>query len=139
MTKAEKSAICRILFDLIQADSILDSKEIEHFLHLREKYNIAQEDEITASQITFADAITIISNSDYELKKMILQDCSDMTTSDGFCARSEALVMFAINSKLNTDDVDVDVISIKKQSSILNPLLFYTSNRDVNSLSMKLF
>ena len=69
MTKAEKSAICRILFDLIQADSIIDSKEIEHFLHLREKYNIAQEDEITASQITFADAITIISNSDYELKK----------------------------------------------------------------------
>ena len=114
MTKAEKSAICRILFDLIQADSIIDSKEIEHFLHLREKYNIAQEDEITASQITFADAITIISNSDYELKKIILQDCSDMTTSDGFCARSEALVMFAINSKLNTDDVDVDVISIKK-------------------------
>ena len=41
MTKAEKSAICRILFDLIQADSIIDSNEI------------------TASQITFADAIIL--------------------------------------------------------------------------------
>lgn len=114
MKKNEKAAICRILFDLIQADAIIDSGEMEQYSILQEKYNISNDDEVAATQITFADAVTTIACSDNDLKNMVLQDCSDMTTSDGFCARSEALLMIALNSKLNADDTDIEIISIPK-------------------------
>ena len=68
MTKNEKSAICRVLFDLIQADSIIDSGEMEKYSVLLEKYAINQEDEIAASQITFADAVNTISLMDDVIK-----------------------------------------------------------------------
>lgn len=114
MTKAEKSAIGRILFDLIQADSIIDSGEMEHYSLLREKYSISKEDEITASQITFADAVNTLSLSDSTTKESLSLDFSNMTISDGFCARSEALLMIALNSKLKAEDSDVQLISIPK-------------------------
>ena len=53
MTKSEKCAICRILFDLIQADSIIDSGEMEHYSVLREKYSINREDEVAAAKLLF--------------------------------------------------------------------------------------
>jgi len=114
MIKVERSAISRILSDLIKADSIIDSGEMEHYAVLREKYGISREDEITASQITFADAVNTLSMSDEELRTSVLQDFSNMTTSDGFCARSEALLMIALNSKLKDNDTDIQLISIPK-------------------------
>ena len=114
MTKNEKSAICRVLFDLIQADSIIDSGEMEKYSVLLEKYAINQEDEIAASQITFADAVNTISLMDDVIKDSLLHDFSQMTVSDGFCVRSEALLMVALKSKLQSDDVDIQLISIPK-------------------------
>lgn len=114
MTKTEKSAICRVLFDLIQADQIIDSGEMDHYSILREKYNISREDEITATQTTFAEAVNTLAVSDQELKDALLHDFSQMTTSDGFCARSEALLMIALNNKFQAEDSDVQIISIPK-------------------------
>ena len=114
MTKAEKSAICRILFDLIQADSIIDSGEMKHYSVLRDKYNVNREDEIAATQITFAEAVNTLAASDTDVKDTLLQDFSKMTISDGFCARSEALLMIALNSKFNADDTDIQIISVPK-------------------------
>ena len=114
MTKSEKSAICRILFDLIQADQVIDSGEMEHYSFLRDKYSISREEEIDASQITLSDAVNSLSMCDYELRESLLQDFSKMTMSDGFCARSEALLMIALSNKLLTEDTDVDLISVPK-------------------------
>jgi hypothetical protein len=114
MTKSEKSAICRILFDLIQADQVIDSGEMEHYSFLRDKYSISREEEITASQITLSEAMNSLSMCAYELKESLLQDFSKMTVSDGFCARSEALLMIALSNKLLSEDTDVELISIPK-------------------------
>ena len=57
MKKDEKIAIVRILSDLIKADSIIDSGEIDQYMLLRDKYSINDNIEISATQITFADAI----------------------------------------------------------------------------------
>lgn len=114
MTKSEKCAICRILFDLIQADSIIDSGEMEHYSVLREKYSINREDEVAAAQITFAEAVNTLAVSDSSLKENLLQDFSNMTVSDGFCARSEALLMIALNTKFKAEDADIQLISIPK-------------------------
>lgn len=136
MTKSEKSAISRILFDLIQADQIIDSGEMVHYSILREKYNIAQEDEITASQITFAEAVNTLSMSDDEVKMALLQDFSNMTVSDGFCARSEALLMIALQSKLKAQDSDVEVISIPKPVfNIESASILYIESRHESAIN----
>lgn len=114
MTKLEKSAICRILFDLIQADLIIDSGEMEHYSVLRDKYGISKDDEIAASQITLSEAVNTLSLSDIPFIESLLQDFSNMTLSDGFCARSEALLLLAIKRKLKAEDSDVQIISIPK-------------------------
>lgn len=42
MKRDEKVAIVRILSDLIKADSIIDSGEMEKYSELKNKYNMAQ-------------------------------------------------------------------------------------------------
>ena len=57
MTRSEKSAMCRILFDLIQADLIIDSGEMEHYSILQDRYGINKDDEIAAYGINDKDFI----------------------------------------------------------------------------------
>jgi hypothetical protein len=136
MIKSEKSAICRILFDLIQADLIIDSGEMEHYSTLRDKYSINSDDEITASQITFAEAVNSLSFSDSATKESLLQDFSNMTLSDGFCARSEALLMLALKSKLNAEDSDIQLISIPKPVfNVESASILYIESRYEKSLN----
>ena len=113
MRREEKISIVRILSDLIKADSIINYGEVEHYMLLREKYSICNDDEIAATKITFADAINILAESDDKLKSAVLSDCLDMAVSDGFCARSESLLLIALKNKLLSDD-GVEVISIPK-------------------------
>ena len=136
MTKTEKSAICRILFDLIQADLIIDSGEREHYAILRDRYNISKDDEVAASQITFAEAVNTLSLSDVEFKESILQDFSSMTVSDGFCARSEALLMIALNNRLKAKDIDIQLISIPKPLfNVEAASVLYIESRYENSIN----
>lgn len=114
MRREERIAIVRILSDLIKADSIINYGEVEQYMLLRDKYSIGNDDEIAATKITFADAINILVESDSKLKNDILSDCSDMAVSDGFCARSESLLLMALKKKLLSDGDGVDVISIPK-------------------------
>ena len=72
MKREEKIAIVRILSDLIKADSIINHGEIEHYMLLRDRYSICNDDEIAATKITFADAINILAESDDKLKSAVL-------------------------------------------------------------------
>ena len=95
MKKEEKIAICRIFTDLIKADGIIDSGEMRQYAMLRDRYGLCKEEEIAAANITFADAVNTLSDSEKGLRMDFFGDCADMTISDGFCARSEALFLIA--------------------------------------------
>lgn len=114
MKKEEKIAICRIFTDLIKADCIIDSDEMKQYAKLRQRYSLCKEEEIAAASMTFADAVNIISTSDKGLRMDFLGDCSDMTTSDGFCAKSEALLLIALRNKLLNENDEVEILSIPK-------------------------
>lgn len=114
MKREEKIAVVRILSDMIKADSIINYGEVEQYMLLREKYSIANDDEIAATKISFADAINILVESDSRLKNSVLSDCSTMAVSDGFCARSESLLLMALKNKLLYDGDGVEIISIPK-------------------------
>lgn len=139
MKKTEKAALFRVLTDLIKADAIIDAGEMEHYAILKRKYSITKEDEIDGLKLTFSEALNCLSESEDSLKASILADSSDMTVSDGFCARSEALLMIAINKMLNPENLDgIQVISTPKHKfNIADSSILYVESEydeDVNAI-----
>ncbi len=103
----------RVVTDLIEADGIIDTREIVFLEALRKKYGIRKEDEILASSYTLAMALNELSASDKSLKKDLLGDFMKVAMSDDFCAREEALLILAIRSCLTANsDSQVSVLSI---------------------------
>lgn len=49
MKQTERASIFRVVSDLIKADAIIDTREMEELDSIREKYAIKKEDEILGS------------------------------------------------------------------------------------------
>ncbi len=116
MIRSHKSAIARIFADLIKADRIINTGEMEYWSMVCTKYGIDKEIEIEAQSVSFAEALMSICTSGVpELKESLLEDCLSMTTSDGFCAHSEALIIMALILMLDDDQAfSVETISIPR-------------------------
>lgn len=137
MRKAEKSAICRIFHDLITADAIIDAGEMRCYTLMKEKYGITQDEEYSATQTTFANALKVLLQSNEEVKRNLYDDCANMTVSDGFCARSEALLMIALKGVLFDGDEDMDVLSIPKQSfNVPTASVLYIESRENEEIDL---
>ncbi len=94
MLKGHKTAIARIFADLIKADRIIDTGEMECWRNLCRKYSIDRDVRVAAREVSFADALNVICTSGVKgLREDLLGDCRAMTVSDGFCTHSEALLM----------------------------------------------
>lgn len=135
MLRKDKTAIVRIFYDLIKADSVIDEKELIYFSSMKKKYAIETEDEIAAQSMTFEEAITIIANTKYDLKKELFSDCKSMTISDGFCDRTEALLLIALYFVWNDKNEDkAQVISIQKKLMDIDPsqVIYIESEFDKN-------
>lgn len=118
MKTKERIAIARIFSDLIKADRIVDIGEMEYWGRICSKYSITKEMEVKAQEMTFTEALkTIRVSDDNASKEGFLEDCRSMTTSDGFCAHSEALIMITLILMLDGEcQFSVDTISIPKSS-----------------------
>lgn len=118
MKASEKIAIARIFSDLIKADRIIDIGEMDYWERICTKYSISKEAEIEAQNISLAEAIDAICSSNVQNLKMdFLEDCRNMTISDGFCAHSEALIMMMLTLMLEEHQpFRVDLISIPKST-----------------------
>lgn len=118
MLKGHKVAIARIFADLIKADRIVDTGEMECWRYICNKYAIDKDVRIEAREVSFADALNVICNSGVQgLKEDLLGDCRSMTVSDGFCAHSEALLMIALSTMLESEQpFRGEVISIPRAS-----------------------
>lgn len=112
MKSRERAAITRVLIDLIKADKVIDSREIDLYRDLKARFSIERDDEISAYTMTLGQAIDILKESPSGLQSELMGIFEDMTVSDGFCAREEALLMLALNYCLRKNDLDCDVISM---------------------------
>lgn len=136
MKKEEKIAICRIFTDLIKADNIIDSGEMQQYAMLRERYGLCKEEEIASANITFADAVNTLSESEKGLRMDFFGDCADMTISDGFCARTEALLLIALRNKLLNEEDDVQIFSIPKPLfNITTASVLYVESREETAIN----
>ena len=118
MLRAHKIAVARIFADLIKADRIIDTGEMECWNRVCAKYSIDKEVETDAQYVSFSDALESICNSGVQgLKEDLLSDCRSMTVSDGFCAHSEALILIALILMLDSyQPFRVETFSIPKAS-----------------------
>lgn len=112
MRTEERISICRILTDLIKADLVIDSNEMQEYAKLCESYNIRREEEIKASSITLSDAVNILKKSDRGLQRDLIGDFCELSMSDGFCARPEALLLIGLSRCLEDPNSTAQIISI---------------------------
>ena len=96
MRQSERASIMRIVSDLIEADGIIDAREIIFLDSLREKYGIKKEDEVAAASYTFAAALNELLLADDSLKHDLIGDFNQTAMSDNYCAREEALLILAL-------------------------------------------
>ena len=64
MKQEERASIVRIVSDLIKADGIIDTREIDFLDAIRNKYSITKEDEICAADYTLSKALKYIVAAD---------------------------------------------------------------------------
>lgn len=110
MRQIERASIVRIVSDLIKADGIIDTREIDFLDALRVKYAITKEDEIFAESCTLAKALETISTFNEETKHSLVNDFNQVAMSDDFCAKEEALLIICLRLVLTlkaTSDVSV--------------------------------
>ena len=92
MKHIERASIMRILADLIEADGIIDTRELTSLDKLRIKYAINQDDEKLSASYTFADSLQILAKADSNIKHNLLIDFESVAMSDIFCAREEKVL-----------------------------------------------
>ncbi len=104
MTHKERTAIIRVLRDLIKADAVIDSKEIHTYAELRRKYKFTQDEEVSAATLPLAEAVDTLAKSEEALRKSVLQASIDLILCDGFCSNEEALMLIALMYCLQKDN-----------------------------------
>lgn len=137
MKQAERASIFRIVSDLIKADSIIDTREIEKLDFIREKYAIKKEDEIQGFSYTLSNAVHILQDSPKSLQHELIATFNEVAMSDSFCAREEALLLVALRLSLTLGaHSECKIISIDTSSVYIDPtqILYVESdfNNDVN-------
>lgn len=137
MKQAERASIMRILVDLIEADGIIDTRELISLDRLRKKYAITQEDEKMSASFTFAESLQILANVDLETRHHLLTDFESVAMSDDFCAREEALLILSLRCCLTIDTgAEVNVFSVDASNlSIEDTQILYLESeydKDIN-------
>lgn len=118
MKRDEKIAIVRLASDLITADTVIDVGEMDFYASLRDDFRLSRREETEARSISLAEAVATLSGSAADLRSDIIGRCRSLALSDGFCARSEALVLTAIDMTLgNSQPASAEVISVPSGSA----------------------
>lgn len=137
MRQIERASIIRIVSDLIKADGIIDTREIDFLDVLRDKYAITKKDEIYAESCTLAKALETISSFDEKTRHSLVNDFYQVAMSDGFCAKEEALLIVCIRLLLTLNATsEVSVFSV--DSSVItfeNSQILYLESEYNNSIN----
>lgn len=119
MKQIEKVAVVRVIHDLILADGILDTREMDLLDRLYSDYGVKKTEILLADECTLAEALNVLSEADEDLRRKLLNDCMLISMSDNICAREEAMLMLALRSCLTQNMASRDsVISVRGNQRI---------------------
>lgn len=96
MNKLEKISISRIISDLIKADTIIDSREMDLFKSVKSTYRLSQDCLCDARFMTFSDAVNNLAVLEETEKQELMELFKRITLADGMCNREESLLMISL-------------------------------------------
>ncbi|MBQ0089426.1 MAG: hypothetical protein KBT27_08850 [Prevotellaceae bacterium] len=96
MTKEQRTAMARIISDMIKADNIIEESEIKDMKCLMSKYSITQQDMSDARNIRFSDAVTILQDMKRSDKQAFFDSIYKIALSDNVCVPKETLYLIAL-------------------------------------------
>lgn len=133
MKQSERASIFRIVSDLIKADAIIDTREMDMLDSIREKYAIKKDDEILGSSYTLANAVNTLLQSPKCLRHELISNFHAIIMSDNYCAREEALLLAALRLSMTLNsDTECRIISIDTSNVYIDPtqILYVESDFD---------
>lgn len=132
MNAKQKAAFLRLLIDIIKADMVIDSREIEDYLKQKKKFSIKKIHEQEAYEMSLGEALGILKTLGDSEKAEILTAFNDMKDSDNNAPREEALLMLMIYFTLENTALRSDVISKEVEDAWFDErqVLFVESSHD---------
>ena len=96
MTKEQRTAMARIISDMIKADNIIEESEIKDMKGLMAKYSITRQDMSDARNIRFSDAVTILQELTVMERQQFFKSIYNISLSDNMCVPKEVLYLIAL-------------------------------------------
>ena len=90
-----KSAVCRIMSDLIKLDNLITASELDFLDGVYKKYDVTDEDKKMGFYMPLAEAIDILSQQSARYRQEFFSLMQEGSRADGVCSRPEALLLLS--------------------------------------------
>lgn len=130
LDRTQKVAFARIVSDLIEADFIVEEREMDFFEKIISKDGIKISKKMLeeAKKMEFAKAVTILKELDADDRKEIVECMKDLALSDGTCVPLEAILIFTLVQAMEHDAYVYSVPT--KDVGIDNMQVIYIENEN---------
>lgn len=96
MTREVRTAMARIISDMIKADNIIEESEIKDMKRLMSEYSITHQEMSDARKIRFTDAVNTLKDMTLKDRKEFFDRLYSVALSDNICVPREALLLIAL-------------------------------------------
>lgn len=96
MTKEQRTAMARIISDMIKADNIIEESEIKDMKKLMSEYAITHQEMNDARKIRFTDAVNTLKELSIKDRTSFFDHIYSIALSDNVCVPREALLLIAL-------------------------------------------
>lgn len=93
-----KSAISRIMSDLIKLDNLITVSELEYLDNVYDKYGVTEQDRKMGFYMPLSEAVGIISQQPLSFRREFYSRMENASRADGQCSRPEALLLMAFKA-----------------------------------------
>ena len=122
MTKEQRTAMARIISDMIKADNIIEESEIRDMKKLMSRYAITQQDMSDARNVRFSEAVMTLQDMPKKERQSFFECIYSIALSDNVCVPKEALLLIALQYCLvDHDRKDADGNKMSKPYLISCP------------------
>ncbi|MBO4612313.1 MAG: hypothetical protein J5671_03985 [Bacteroidaceae bacterium] len=108
MTREHRTAMARIISDMIKADNIIEESEIRDMKKLMSGYSITHQEMSDARKIRFSDAVNTLKELPIRERKAFFDHIYSIALSDNICVPREALLLIALQYCLIEDNKKTD-------------------------------
>ena len=96
MIHEQRTAMARIISDMIKADNIIEESEIIGMKNLMSKYSITQQDMSDARNLRFSEAVMLLQDLPKKDRQTFFDCIYSIAKSDNVCVPKEALLLIAL-------------------------------------------